>query len=493
MPVEIPNEPRTAEDARSSQVLWTGSDDDEAAGVNTGATDPGESPFGPGRLALTVGLILTVVGVGFEALAVATVLPAVVDDLGGLHLYGWAFSGFLLTQLVGVVIAGLMADARGPGLPFALSVLLFAGGLVVGGLAPSMEVLIAGRALQGFGGGAITALAYVANGRGYSEGAKPRMLALLSTAWVVPGLIGPGLAGVMAESLGWRSIFLVLAPMPFLTGALALPSLRRMGAGTPSPEARSRVVSAVVLAVGSGLVLTGIALPNLPAALALTAAGLALAIPAMRRLLPEGTLRAAPGMPATVATMGLLNLAFFGVDAFVPLALVEVRGTSVAFAGLALTAATLAWSSAAWIQARTANRISRRAMSRVGIALLGASFLATAVALLPEFPVETSIPAWGLAGLAMGLAYTTLSLAILEQAEPGQEGDASASLQLASVLGAGLGAGLGGALIALLQTRGEPLVQALLLQGALMLGVTVLALLTARGLPGRKSPSPTAV
>ena len=452
---------------------------------STMSLDARDGPFGRDRLALTVGLILTIVGVGFEALAVATVLPAVVADLVGLHLYGWAFSAFLLTQLVGVVIAGLLADARGPALPFAMSVVLFAAGLVIGGLAPSMPVLIAARALQGFGGGAITAIAYVAIGRGYPENAKPRMLALLSTAWVVPGLVGPGVAGLMAEAFGWRSIFLVLAPMPLLTGALALPSLRRMGAGTPSPEARERVVNAIVLAAGSGLVLTGIALPNLPMALGLTLAGLALAIPAMRRLLPPGTLRAAPGMPATVATMGLLNLAFFGVDAFVPLALVEVRGTSVAFAGLALTAATIAWSSAAWIQARTVHRISRRVMSRIGIILLAVSFVATALALLPAIPVAVSIPAWGLAGLAMGLAYTTLSLAILEQAEPGQEGDASASLQLASVLGAGLGAGLGGAFIALLQARQEPLVQALLLQGGLMLGVTVLAMLAAGGTPGR--------
>jgi MFS family permease len=457
------------------------------------AQDALDSPFGPGRLALTVGLILTVVGVAFEALAVATVLPAVVADLGGLHLYGWAFSAFLLTQLVGVVIAGLLADARGPALPFALSVLLFSVGLVVGGLAPSMPVLIAGRALQGFGGGAIAAIAYVAIGRGYAESVKPRMLALLSTAWVVPGLVGPAVAGVMAEAFGWRSIFLVLAPLPILTGALALPSLRRMGAGTPSPAGRARVVSAVVLAAGSGLVLTGIALPNLPLALGLTVAGLILAIPAMRRLLPEGTLRAAPGMPATVATMGLVNLAFFGVDAFVPLALVEVRGTSIAFAGLALTAATVAWSSGSWVQARTVERISRRAMTRIGITLLALSFVATAVALLPDMPVAVSIPAWGLAGLGMGLAYTTLSLAILEQAEPGQEGEASASLQLSSVLGAGLGAGLGGALIALIEARGEPLLRALLLQGGLMLAVAAVAFLAASGLPGNASrPAPRA-
>ena len=458
------------------------------------ATVDDQRPFGPRRLALTVGLLLTVVGVAFEALAVATVLPAVVADLGGLHLYGWAFSAFLLTQLVGVVIAGLLADARGPALPFALGVLLFAAGLLVGGLAPTMPVLIAGRALQGFGGGAIASIAYVAIGRGYPEASRPRMLALLSTAWVVPGLIGPGIAGLMAEGLGWRSIFLVLTPLPVLTGALALGALRKMPAGTPSPESRARVLSAVVLAAGSGLVLTGITIPNLGIAFATIVAGLALAIPAMRRLLPAGTLRASPGLPATVATMGLLNLAFFGVDAFVPLALVEVRGTSVAFAGLALTAATIAWSSASWVQARYASRVSRRGMSRIGIGFLAVSFVATAAALLPSLPVALSVPAWGLAGVGMGLAYTTLSLAMLEQAEPGQEGEASASLQLASVLGAGLGAGLGGALIALLQARGEPLSQALLLQGALMLGVTVLALVVARGLPaGRGRAAPDAM
>src|SRR5262249_4889248 len=171
--------------------------------------------------------------VAFEALAVATILPAVVADLGGLDLYGWAFSAFLLTQLVGIVIAGLLADERGPALSFVLGVAFFAARLLVGGLAPSMLALIGGRALQGLGGGAISSTAYVAIGRGYPEYVKPRMLALLSTAWVVPGLIGPGIAGLMTETLGWRLVFLGLAPLPLLAFLLALPALRRMPAGTP--------------------------------------------------------------------------------------------------------------------------------------------------------------------------------------------------------------------------------------------------------------------
>ena len=446
------------------------------------------TPFDSSRAALTIGLILTVSVVAFETLAVATILPAVVADLGGLNLYGWAFSAFLLTQLVGIVISGLLADERGPALPFLLGVALFAAGLLVGGLAPSMPALIAGRALQGLGGGAISSIAYVAIGRGYPQGVKPRMLALTSTAWVVPGLVGPGLSGLMAEALGWRSVFLLLAPLPPLAALLAFPALRRMPAGVPSPQSRARVVSAVVLAIGSGLLLTGIGLPEPARALPLIAAGLALVVPAMRRLLPAGTLRAAAGMPATIATMGLLNLAFFGVDAFVPLGLVEVRGAAVAFAGLALSAATVTWTAGAWVQARTAARISRRAMARIGLVVLAVSFVITAAVLFPQSPLALGVTGWGVAGLGMGFAYTTLSLSMLELAEPGQEGDASASLQLASVLGSGLGAGVGGAIIALMQTQGETLTRALLMQDGLMLLVVALGLLSAQGLPARARP-----
>ncbi len=446
------------------------------------------SPFGPQRLLLTTGLIFTVATVAFETLAIATILPAVVADLGGLNLYGWAFSAFLLTQLVGIVVAGLLADERGPMLPFVLGIGLFSLGLLVGGLAPTMLALVAGRALQGLGGGAISAIAYVGVGRGYPESAKPRMLALLSTAWVVPGLVGPALSGLMAETLGWRSVFLALVPLPLITGFLAVPALRRMPAGVAAADGRPRAVAAVVLAAGAGMLLAGIGLHDLLPALALIAAGLVLTIPALRGLLPAGTLRAAAGMPAAIATMTLLNLAFFGVDVFVPLALVEVRGATVAFAGLALTAATISWTAGSWIQARTAERVSRRTMARIGILLLGIAFVLTAAALLPSVPLAVAVGGWGVAGLGMGLAYTTHSLAMLELAEPGQEGEAAASLNLSSVLGSGFGAGIGGALIALLQGQGEPLARALLVQYGAMLAVAAVAFIAARGLPGRSGP-----
>jgi predicted MFS family arabinose efflux permease len=124
-------------------------------------------------------------------------------------------------------------------------------------------------------------------------------------------------------------------------------------------------------------------------------------------------------------------------------------------------------------------------MVRLGLVVLATSFAITAAVLFPQTPLPAALIGWALAGLGMGLAYTTLGLSMLELAEPGQEGDASASLQLASVLGSGLGAGIGGTLIALMNAQGETLTRALLLQTGLMLLVIALGLAAASGLPRR--------
>ena len=152
-------------------------------------------------------------------------------------------------------------------------------------------------------------------------------------------------------------------------------------------------------------------------------------------------------------------------------------------------AATMAWSGGSWVQARTAERVSRRVMTRAGVVLLAVAFLLMMAVLFPSVPLLVGIVGWGVAGLGMGLAYTTLSLSMLELAEPGQEGEGSASLNLAAVLGSGFGAGIGGALVAVLSQEGESLTRALLVQDWVMLGVAVLAFVAARGLPGAPPPA----
>jgi MFS family permease len=107
--------------------------------------------WAPSTRGLTVGLVLSITFVASEALAVVTVMPLVARDLGGLRLYGWVFSAFMLGSVVGIVAAGREADRRGPAIPFVAGLVLFGSGLAVAGLAPSMGVLVAGRVLQGLG------------------------------------------------------------------------------------------------------------------------------------------------------------------------------------------------------------------------------------------------------------------------------------------------------------------------------------------------------
>ena len=154
----------------------------------------------PDRRALTLGLVLTITLVGFEALAISTVMPIVAKELGGLELYGWVFSAFFLGSLIGIVVVGGAIDRGGLAVPFAAGLGLFAIGLLIGGLAPSMPILVGARFIQGLGAGTIQPIAYVAIGRTLPESLRPRMFATLSTAWVLPGVIGPAIAGTVGET-----------------------------------------------------------------------------------------------------------------------------------------------------------------------------------------------------------------------------------------------------------------------------------------------------
>src|SRR5258706_13973151 len=174
--------------------------------MNLPARDPEDSLWRPDRRALTLGLVLTITLVGFEALAISTVMPIVARELGGLELYGWVFSAFFLGSLIGITIVGGLIDERGVLFPFVVGLILFAIGLLTCGLAQSMPMVVAGRFIQGIGGGAVPPVAYVAIGRSLPERLRPAMFATLSGAWVVPGLVGPAIAGAVAETWHWRVV-----------------------------------------------------------------------------------------------------------------------------------------------------------------------------------------------------------------------------------------------------------------------------------------------
>jgi MFS family permease len=409
--------------------------------------------WAPERRALTVGLVLTITFVASESLAVVTVMPVVARDLGGLRLYGWVFSAFMLASVVGIVAAGRQIDRRGPAVPFVAGVVLFCCGLAVAGLAPSMGVLVAGRVLQGLGAGVGPSVAYATIGRSMEGPLRARMIAVLSTAWVAPGLAGPAIAAEVARLFGWRWVFLGLLPVVVVAGSIAVPALARLGPPGPAAQAQEhRLIDGLRTAAAAALILGGLTLwagsGEVLVGLALIAAAGIVGLPAFRRLVPPGTLTVRPGLPATIACRGLLTFAFFGSDAYVPLAITALKHRSPVVAGLAVTGATLAWTAGSWTQARLSGRWEGRRLVRTGLVIILVGIAAMALDLLPAVPVAEGLAAWTVAGLGMGLAYAPLSLLMLREAQPGQEGQASASLNLTDVLGTAIGIGVGGAAVA---------------------------------------------
>jgi MFS family permease len=183
--------------------------------------------------------------------------------------------------------------------------------------------------------------------------------------------------------------------------------------------------------------------------------------------------------------LGLLAVAFFGAETFLPLALNVVRHSSLATGGLVLTSASLTWTAGSWAQARLTRRGRRRSLVVAGLGVLVVALAGIAGVLVPGVPLLLAPVVWGLAGFGMGLANSTLNLVMLEAADPGRPGQASSLLQLGNTVGTALGTGFGGALVALGERLGWPTGTAVGIIDAGTVVVLLLALAVARRLPAR--------
>jgi predicted MFS family arabinose efflux permease len=286
------------------------------------------------------------------------------------------------------------------------------------------------------------------------------MFAVLSGAWVLPGVAGPAIAGFVAEAWHWRVVFLGLLPLLAIAGAVAIGAMRSIP-GQPDPAGIDKAVGAgtrtarrrtfgwaVLASVGGGLLTTGLLSPEVPVLIGVSAAGLTITLVGFHRLTPPGTLRLARGYPSAVLLRGVLTFAFFSIDAYVALLLVEVRGWSAAAAGLALTGATLSWSLGSWIQSRTVAAVGAEGFVRIGFPIVAVGIAGVALALLPEVPAWVVVPTFALSGLGMGLAYSQFAIIVLRDAPRDSQGAVTAAVSLSDTLGTALGIGIAGAMVA---------------------------------------------
>jgi MFS family permease len=399
---------------------------------------------------MTVGSVALVSLLAFEALAVGTAMPTVARSLDGLTLYALAFGGPFASGVVAMVASGIWCDARGPRPPMWHGVAWFVAGLAVAGVATTMGVLVVGRVVQGFGSGLLSVALYVIVGQAYPEELRRRVFAAFAAAWVVPSLVGPALAGLIVEHLGWRWVFLSVPAVAVPAVLLMQPGLRTLGAAVtsrPPAGALARIGWACGAGASAALLHHGGQQRGVLAALLVATAltGLLVCAP---RLLPAGFLRAGRGLPTVVGLRALASAAFAGAEVVIPLMLSRERDFSPTAAGLVLTVGALSWSVGSWLQGRLAAPRSAATLPRTGVGCVALGTAIVAATVLPAVPVAVVVLGWATAGLGMGLLYPSLSVLTLALSAPDEQGRNSSALQLGDSLSAATVLALTGAVLA---------------------------------------------
>jgi MFS family permease len=407
----------------------------------------------PQYRALTVGMVALITLVAFESLAVTTAMPTVAQALDGLSLYALAFGGPLASGVVAMVVSGTWSDLKGPTRPLWHGTAWFVAGLLIAGFAPSMEVLVAGRIVQGFGGGLLTVALYVVVGHLYPAALRPRIFAAFATGWVVPSLVGPAIAGFIVEHASWRIVFLAVPAMAIPAALVMRPGLAHATAPTERRDQRlwdKRAMWAIAAALGVGLLHYGGQQHGI-LQLVLLGVGLAGIVVFAPKLLPNGTFKECTGLPAVIALRGLVAAAGFGAEVFLPLMLTRQRGLSPAFAGLVLTVSALSWTGASWYLGRPNQRFSHSVVLQTGMISIVLGIATATLTLNPQVPVLVGILGWGLAGLGMGAVFTTVSVLVLEYSSREEQGANSSALQLSDSLSTATVLAIGGSLFAAIE------------------------------------------
>ncbi|MFE5736686.1 MFS transporter [Streptomyces celluloflavus] len=406
--------------------------------------------FAPQWRLTSIGIAVAISLFAFEGIAVATAMPSVVRDLDGLAFFGWPYSAFLVMNLVGLGVAGQWCDRVGQRTPLLTGIGVFTLGLLTAGSAGHMAVFVLGRGAQGIGVGLASVAVFQLVATAYPAHLRPKALAIISAAYVLPALVGPVVSGTITAHLGWRWVFLGLVPLVLAGGLTLLPVLRTSTAPGRTSAGGSRKplfallagVGVVVLQSGGNAVVAGRA----TLAVLLLGAGLLALVFGLRELLPQGSTRLRRGVPSVVAVRGLLAGSFYAVESVVPLTLVTLHGFGTAASGLPLLAGALGWWAGAQAQGRITT-VARPLLLRWGLAALACCFVGMAALCLPGAPGWPVYLLWIVGGLGMGVCVPTTGVLVLDQSAEDETGTNSSALQISDVTAAGLGTSGAGVLV----------------------------------------------
>ncbi len=406
------------------------------------------------RRAVTTALVLVTALASFESTVVSTAMPTIIGDLGGLPLYAWVFSIYLLTSTVAMPVYGRLADIHGRRRLMLVAIAVFLAGAVTCAFARSMPQLIAARAMQGLGAAGLIPVALTVSADLYSLEERARIQGLFSSVWGFAALVGPLIGAFLTMRFGWRSIFSINIPLGAIAFYLVATRMIESRASLPDPV---DVAGASTLAIGVSLVL--FAVLRAPGSggttaivrVALLSAGAA-SLAVFARL---QTRRAHPLVPpelfrrwqtASPYLAGvLLGTTIFGVDTFVPLFVQGARGGTAGAAGAVVTPLIFFWATSVAVAGRLILRFGFRRTARLGAVLVLAGLAGLVAGALANASVAWISAACAVVGAGLGPSSLSQVLAIQHVAPEHQRGVAISLVPFFRAVGGSIGVGaLGG-------------------------------------------------
>ena len=381
-----------------------------------------------------------------DSLIVATMLPSIVAEIGGAALVGWSVSLYEIGSIVAGAASALLILRFGLRAPMSLAAILFGFGCLLSAVSPTMPLLLAGRALQGIGGGGLVAMGFVAVGLIFPRRYIARAMAAVSTLWGVSAFAGPLVGGVFVDYATWRWGFAFFACQAF---ALALWIVLRNEAGVTRstadaaglPVRRLALLCLAVVLVAFGGVEVSV-LRTVPS----VAAGLACLIGFLwldqragaNRLLPPRPVDPTRPSGAALIMIVSMSMATIAVTAFGPLLVTAIHGVSALTAGYIIACSSIGWSVMAVLVSGLAERFDRLAIA-LGMAVVALSILGFLHA-VPNGPVWLIAVYATMEGAGFGMAWTFILRRTMKLVEADEVERISAAIPTMQRLGYALGA-----------------------------------------------------
>jgi len=428
------------------------------------------------RLLLIAATLLALFLAALDTLIMSAAMPSIVADLGGMHLYSWVFSTYLLSRAVALPVFGKLADLYPNRTLYLISILIFLAGSILAGMARSMTALTVFRAVQGIGAGGNFALVYIVLADISEPEHRGRMMSYASFVWGLASVLGPSLGGFIVGWVSWRWIFYINVPIGLLSLVgiwFFLTETRQKSQTVEIDYTGILTLTVAILSLLTAFLLggrqagwTSLPIVGLFALFALSSVGFYVAEKRSREPILCFDFFRLRGFSVGNGLVFFSSVAIFSLSAFCPLFIQGALGQTPAQLGIVMMFLSFGWSAGALYCGRRANRWGEKSFS-----LAGGIILLIGCIMAVRFSAATSLwacaLAMGLAGVGMGFTSIATLLVVQNAVEKKDLGVATSSHQFTRTLGGTVSIGICGSLVTARFSRVADTLNAVSLQGSL--------------------------